>query len=236
MGSHLIVIDYHNTKTSNTMKLLFFALIITLASVVMAQSSEAETTMPETPQPVVSMGKLSVTVDNYIFAIYINGVQLSNVISSQDWSAGIQSFSLPFVPGDVIAIQGVNNGAVGINNPAAILAQVVYQNSANQTVTLLTNSAWFCSQTTGVDINDNFDGFTRAREYNANGDFYNIWQANKGGPMYGISLDSKWIWSTNEYAREIVCKIVLPDVEPHIDVPLATTKASTQVKQRKTIK
>lgn len=82
-----------------------------------------------------------------------------------------------------------NLGDAGSGNPAALLAEILWDGGANYS-----SSAWeHFNVSTGATI-------AGATEYGSNGGA-NIWTTTNGGPVAGISTSANWIYTANNFAN-----------------------------------
>jgi len=86
-----------------------------------------------------------------------------------------------------------NDGEPTDGNPAALLAEILWDGNANYS-----SSAWeVCESGEGLDCSGSL---TNATEYGFNGD-PNIWtDVNGGNPVSGISTNANWIYTANNFA------------------------------------
>jgi len=108
--------------------------------------------------------------------------------NADDWMQS-DSVTIDLGPGTYYFLWGITNlGSPSVNNPAALLAEILWDGNANYS-----SSSWktFDSGT------DTF--LTDATEYGFNGD-PNIWTTVNGGAVGGISTNANWIYTANNFA------------------------------------
>ena len=82
-----------------------------------------------------------------------------------------------------------NNLPASSGNPAGLLAEILWDGNTNYS-----SSAWeIYDVSTGATIEN-------ATEYGLNGGS-NIWKRVNGGPVAGISTNSNWIYTSNNFSR-----------------------------------
>lgn len=86
------------------------------------------------------------------------------------------------------AWQITNSGPASSSNPAALLAEILWDGNANYS-------------SAGWEIYNQADGsfIANATEYGLNG-APNIWTTNNGGAVAGISTSANWIYTANNFA------------------------------------
>jgi hypothetical protein len=141
---------------------------------------------------------ITLTVDNYLRAITVNGVPVALSGDIDNWQA-VKTITLAgqLKTGDVLAITGENQGGVSNpsgGNPAAIIASISFYEFGNLRV-INTDGAWTC------------DG-SHAQTAGANSDS-TIWANVNGGKLPGIPDSAQWIWNP-DLRQKSTCQIVIP--------------------------
>ncbi len=117
------------------------------------------------------------------------GLSPSALDHGSDWQQS-DSFTLDLAPGTYyFAWNIVNDGAPSSGNPAALLAEILWDGHANHS-----SSAW--------EVYDLASGtfIANATDYGANG-AANIWTSVNGGPVSGVSTGADWIYTANNFER-----------------------------------
>lgn len=139
---------------------------------------------------------INMTADNIIFSgglcadasCQSGTVGWSGLVNADNWTqSDSQVFDLS-VGTYSFAWQVNNVGGASNGNPAALLAEILWDGNANYS-----SSSWeVYDQSTG-----NF--LANATEYGLNGGA-NIWNDVNGGPVAGISTNANWIYTMNNFA------------------------------------
>ena len=147
-----------------------------------------------TPAPTPAPAKvlpIYMTCDNE-FDLYVNGNKIGRGTS---WTT-TYNFSPLVKPGDVIAIDGVDQGG-----PAAFIG--VFGGKVTKP------SEWRCSTKESAGwTNNNFDdsSWSKAVSYGRNQD-NNIWRSVGGGSRPNIPADAEWLWtSDNNNHNRVFCR------------------------------
>jgi hypothetical protein len=159
-------------------------------------------TLVKTKQNIAS---ITLSVDNDLQKITVNGVPIPlSGTNLNDWPQ-TKTFPLPSLqPGDVIAIQGENQGTVtniAGGNPAAVIAHIKYYDEHGSLKEIITGDGWTC------------DGVP-AKLFNVNSDTSSIWQRVKGGALVNIPGNAYWIWNPSNPQKSI-CQIEIPCCTRH---------------------
>jgi hypothetical protein len=85
-----------------------------------------------------------------------------------------------------------NDGQGSQNNPAALLAEILWSGNSN-----VSSSGWEVSATP-----DDPNSWVSATSYGNNGGA-NIWTNVNGGPVSGISTNAEWIWTANNFSADM---------------------------------
>jgi hypothetical protein len=141
---------------------------------------------------------VTLTVDNYVRGITVNGVPVALSGDIDNWQA-VKTITLPgpLKTGDVLTITGENQGGVSSpanGNPAAIIASVSFYEFGTLRI-INTDEAWSC------------DG-TPAQTFGANSES-TIWFGANGGKLPGIQDSAKWIWNS-DLREKSTCQIIIP--------------------------
>ncbi|HET6629560.1 MAG TPA: PEP-CTERM sorting domain-containing protein [Woeseiaceae bacterium] len=114
---------------------------------------------------------------------------LGGLPNFDDWQQS-DTIVLDLAPGSYSFAWHVTNlGEGSAANPAGLLAEIVWGNGANHS-----SSAWeVYDQSSGAFI-------ANATGYGSNGGS-NIWTANNGGAVGGISTSANWIYTANNFAN-----------------------------------
>ena len=167
-----------------------------------------------TPAPAISV-PIYFTCDNE-FNMYVNGNKVGRGTS---WTT-TYNFSPIVKPGDVIAIDGVDQGG-----PAAFIG--VFGGKPTKP------SDWRCStkESTGWTLN-HFDdsSWSRPVSYGRNSD-NNIWRSVGGGPRPNIPADAEWLWtSDNNNHNRVFCRYFMtPAVAAPVPVAFKVVAAPVPV-------
>jgi hypothetical protein len=134
--------------------------------------------------------------------MYVNGNKVGRGTS---WTTTYQ-FSLVIKPGDVIAVDGVDQGG-----PAAFIG--VFGGKPTKP------SEWRCStkESNGWTLN-NFDdsSWGKAVSYGKNSD-NNIWRSVGGGSRPNIPADAEWLWtSDNNNHNRVYCRYFMTPAAPTV--------------------
>lgn len=118
---------------------------------------------------------LTVTVDNQIIELYLDGTQVTGLKNKDTWGA-VDTVHVPAAT-KVIAIKGFDYGQI-----AGILASgTFYKTDASWKCTNVYSDGW-----AAASFDDS--AWPAATEIDVNG-------ASPWGPIAGISNDAKWIWT-----------------------------------------
>jgi len=117
---------------------------------------------------------------------------LGPVANLSNWQAS-DSITVDLAPGTYYFAWYVENlGAGSASNPAALLAEILWQGNASYS-----SNAWDVTTT----VSDP-SSWVSATEYGSNGGA-NIWRNVNGGPVSGISTNAAWIWTADNFSSEM---------------------------------
>jgi len=107
-----------------------------------------------TPQPTPSSttpGRLTVTVDNTLVKITVNGNAIPLTGSGDVTNWGVtKTYALAIRSGDLLEITGLNTGG-----PAGIIATLLYNDSTGTARTLNTDTTWTCGGKAAISLGKN---------------------------------------------------------------------------------
>jgi hypothetical protein len=140
------------------------------------------------------MGKIGVTVDNFLTEITINGEPLKLYGDVNNWQ-NVKVLDADLKAGDVVSITGKNHGAVTSTNPAGIIATIQYLNLLGEVEKISTGRKWICDGTA-----PKLQGKNKGKT---------VWSRVNKGPITWISNKAHWIWNTHA-TDSATCTITLP--------------------------
>ncbi len=91
-------------------------------------------------------GKLTVTVDNALLQVTINGVaQDITKYTNRNVYTTLDTVNLPFKQGDVVALVGQNQGAFSAGNPGNMIVEILYFDNNNVQQRIVSDTEnWKC--------------------------------------------------------------------------------------------
>jgi hypothetical protein len=140
-----------------------------------------------------NFGSITLTVDNYLRKITVNGEEIPLSGDIDNWYVG-KTIDLPvqIKAGDIIAIHGEN---ADTTSPAAMIATITYNDENGIERKISTGDKWTC------------DGGA-PRLQGGNADQSTVWNQNSG-TFAGIEDHAQWIWN-QQNAQQSICQFSIP--------------------------
>lgn len=120
---------------------------------------------------------------------------LGTLSNADNWQSA-DSVTVDLGPGTYWFAWNVQNVGTGsATNPAALLAEILWDGHANYS-----SSSWEIYALGGDTAASTF--LANATEYGTNGGS-NIWTSTNGGPIAGISTNANWIYTANNFSVDM---------------------------------